>query len=345
MSEILTDLITPKELTGFTREALADYEQAKGTLLRFLPNTEVPDTRVTLRPGQSGLIPEAAYRAWNAEPEIRSVPGAKRVTVDLQPLGINIPVSEYDRLRARNNSDNEAQNLILKAATYVARSVSDALEQMRGQVLVNGKATITNLGVEADFGRDERLAPTVAKSWKDETVSVLDDLRAWWDLYSELNGEEPGAIVTSTEVARAIARTKDFRVPVVTGDAISASRERVNTVLLNEDMPFLTIYDRQTVSPTGEKRRVIPKDRVLFLPAPVDPNAAMETDLGGTFWGVSDCATDPDWDIAPEEQAGIVTAVLRESKKPGHPTEVVSDAIAVPILANANLALCAKVFL
>jgi hypothetical protein len=62
-----TDLITPAELTGYARESLASYEARKGTLARWLPNREVLDTVVRFVQGQSGLIPIAQFRAYDAE--------------------------------------------------------------------------------------------------------------------------------------------------------------------------------------------------------------------------------------------------------------------------------------
>jgi hypothetical protein len=44
----------------------------------------------------------ADFRAYDAEPGIGSLPGGKRVTIELPALGKQFPISEYNQLRTRN---------------------------------------------------------------------------------------------------------------------------------------------------------------------------------------------------------------------------------------------------
>lgn len=336
-----TELITPAKLTGYARESLNAYEEKKGTLAAFLPHRMVESDTVRFMRGQYGLIEEAKFRAFGAEPEIGAMKGYDRVTVSLPAIGQNVPVGEYERLRSRNSSDEAALDLILRATDTVVRSVADRLESMRGQVLVTGKASINqaNFKSEDDFGRSADMAPSTAKTWTDDAAKPLDDIRAWADKYAELNGELPGTIVASTRVMRLLGKSQAFQYTTVTGGTVSAGRQRIDDVLMGEGLPGITLFDRRTSS-----GRVIPDDVLLMLPAAVTFDDFEGTQLGATFWGVSDSALKPGWEIAESEQAGIVTGVFEDSK-PGAPTEVISDALALPVLANANLALCAKVVL
>ncbi|MFI5426061.1 hypothetical protein [Aeromicrobium sp. UC242_57] len=86
-----TDIIDPATLTGYVREALADIESRKGSLARYLPNREVPDISVRFVAGQAGLVAEASYRAYDAEPEVGKKPGGKRVVLETPRRGPEHP--------------------------------------------------------------------------------------------------------------------------------------------------------------------------------------------------------------------------------------------------------------
>ena len=75
---------------------------------------------------------------------------------------------------------------------------------------------------------------------------------------------------------------------------------------------------------------------MLLLPAEGD------SQLGGTFWGETLSAAEESYGIPVEDAPGLVAAVYRGDQPP-HIAEVLCDAIALPVLANANLSLSAKV--
>lgn len=99
-------------------------------------------------------------------------------------------------------------------------------------------------------------------------------------------------------------------------------------------LPALHIYDRKTSG-----GRVIPDDRIILLPEPSDPNGTSE--LGATFWGRrSRASIRRSVSSHPSSRGG--RGCLSEREAPMI-AEVISDAIALPILANADLSLVAKV--
>ena len=106
-------------------------------------------------------------------------------------------------------------------------------------------------------------------------------------------------------------------------------------------LPTIYAYDRR-VSIGGVSTKVLADDRLLLLPPPVDPNDWQGTELGATFWGQTLTSTEPEWGIEDAEQPGLVAGVYRH-KKPPMIAEVISDAVALPVLANANLSLTADV--
>jgi hypothetical protein len=342
-----TDVIDPATLTGYARESLATYEARKGTLAQFLPNREVPDITVRFVQGSTGLVPVAQWRAYDAEPEIGKAPEGKRVTLELPAVGQNVPVSEYAQLRNRAASDDAVLNAILNTADTVARAVSDSVEKLRGIVLTTGRATInpTNFGgkfqSDDDFGRAAGHTVTAASAWSSPTVDILADLQSWYDTYTDTNGEEPGAILTSTRVLRAIASNNQFKAVLAGGATRPASITDVSNTLVAEGLPPVIVYNRR-VNVSGTTGKVIPDDRLLMLPAPVETTDWQGTQLGATFWGQTLTSEDPAWEIADTEQPGLVVGTYRGDKPPMI-AEVISDAIALPVLGNANLSFAADV--
>lgn len=338
-----TDVIDPETLTGYARASMAEYEARKGSLARWLPNRTVPDIVARFLSGSSGLVDAAGFRSYDAEPSLGATAGGKRVTLELPALGLNIPVSEYNQLRALNANQSEAQILssIQSATDAVVKAVADAMERLRGTVLVTGKATIPGFS-DDDFGRKGAFTSVApAALWSIAGSDALTDLNTWVDAYRDENGEEPGAIVTSSNVIRALASLNQFRNQLAGGATRPASKSDVNDTLVANDLPPIYTYDRR-VSVNGSATRVIPSSTVLLLPSAVELDAWQDTALGGTFWGRTLTSTEPDWGISEEDQPGIVAGVYR-AKKPPMIAEVIGDAIGMPVLANANLSFQATV--
>lgn len=340
-----TDLINPATLTGYARASLADYEARKGTLARWLPNREVADIIVRFVQGQTGLIDIARWRAYDAEPEIGRRKAGKRVTIELPALGMNIPVSEYEQLRLRGGDINDQSALatVQNATDVVVRSVSDAIERLRGIVLATGKATISqdNFVSEDDFARPTTHQLTAGTLWTLAATSRLTYLQTITDVYRDTTGEDPGAILVSTRIMRALAAGDEFLTQLVNGAGRPATDQQVRDTISGAGLPPLYVYDRR-VSVNGTASKVLPDDTLLLLPPPVETDDWQGTDLGATFWGRTLTSTDSEFGIEDSEQPGLVAGVYR-NEKPPMGIEVISDAIALPVLANADRSLAAKV--
>lgn len=331
-----TDIIDPATLTGYARAALADLEAARGSLARYLPNREVPNISVRFVQGGSGFVTEANFRAYDAEPEVGKRPPAKRVTLELPAIGQDIPISEYEQLIARGASDEAMLTEILSTTRTVVRAVSDRIERLRGSVLNTGAATIAP-GVSDDFGRAAGHNVTAPELWTDPDADRLGFLETIADLYRATNGVEAGSILLPTPVLRALASGNQFATQLLNGSSRPATIADVNGVLAGAGLPQVDRYDRRTSSGA-----VLDQDRLLLLPAPVEVNDFDGTELGATFWGQTLTSSLPGFELADDEQPGIVVGTYRNEKPPVI-AEVVSDAIALPVLANANLSLSAKV--
>ncbi len=338
-----TDIIDPATLTGYARASLADYEARRGTLARWLPNREVPSIDVRFVAGSSGLVEIAEFRAYDAEPTIGAAPSGKRVTIELPALGRDFPVSEYNQLRANgaSPSDESVLGTIQRTTDVAVRSVADSLERLRGTVLTTGKATVAGF-MDDDFGRAVGHTVTAGTPWSTAGADALADLTSWSDTYRDANGEEAGAILMSTRVLRAMAALNQFRTQLASGSTRPATTSDVQATVAANGLPPIYLYDRRVLV-GGVSTKVVPDDRVLLLPAPVDDTSDWQgTQLGATFWGRTLTSTDAGWDIPDSDQPGLVAGVYR-GEKPPMIAEVISDAIALPVLANANLSFAADV--
>ena len=334
-----TDLITPAELTGYARQALNDYEARRGTLAQFLPNREVSDIEVKFVAGGAGLVEEARYRAFDAEPEIGRARKRKRVTIELPALSQQGLISERDQLRLRNASDDVRRGILLDATEDAVKAIADRSERQRGTVLVSGKATIAqdNYDDEADYGRDSSMSVTAAKLWSAADAVPIDDVSTWVDLYQTTNGDAPGALLASTRVMRRLASSPAFATVLAGGGTRPASLEEVKAVLATYGIPDVVVYDRRTSG-----GRVVPDDRILLLPEPVATDDAQGTELGATFWGQTLSASESGYGLAESEQPGVVAGAYRNEGVP-HIAHTFVDSISLPVLGNANLAFVAKV--
>ncbi len=335
MAKLWTDLVSPADLTGFSRAAVEDVERAKGSLAAFLPNTSVPDVVVRTVVSVDGTGSLAQYRAFDAETPIGSGGTASRKVFELLPLGLKERVGEYDQLRLRGNEGNE---LVLggvdKAAMRVANAVVDRLEIARGQVIDTGALSINENGVvqTVAFGRPAGNTVTAATLWSG-AAKPLDDLIAWCDVYALGNqGAQPGTIVTSRRVVAALQRNADIRGLVATtgGTPGIVSIDALNAVLAAYGIPPIMVYDRKV-----RGNAVLPDNKVYLLPS------AGASDLGATFYGQTLEAGEPEYGIPAADQPGLVVGAWK-TRDPIS-AWVHANAIAMPILVNPVASMVATV--
>lgn len=335
-----TEYITPTELTGYARAALADLTANQFTLSRWLPNRQIDDLMYRFTRGGDGLTEAATYRAYDTESPIGKRPGISRVTGELPPISRKIRLGEYDRLRQRR-ADNAIRDAILADATRMVRAVAARFEMARGEALYTGKLSLNENGVIAtvDFGRNAGHTVAPGTLWSNTTTATpVADLLSWQQTYTDDNGSEPGVILTSTRIVGYLLRNSDIRgLLAANGTTPSiATRTGLNAILNAYGLPPIETYDAK-VTVNGVATRVIPDDRVLFLPAP-GPN----TDLGATLLGTTAESMEPDYGLDNEaDQPGIVAGAYSTKDPVAVWTKAAS--IGLPVLANPDLSFCADV--
>lgn len=340
-----TDYVTPVELTGYVRAALADMQVNQFSLARFLPNSPIDDLMYRFTRGGEGLTEAATFRAYDAESSIGSRPGVTRVSGELPPISRKIRLGEYDRLRQRRNSDTAIRNAILDDAVRMVRAVAARLELARGEALYRGQLQINENGVQAtvDFGRAGGHTVAPGTVWSTvATATPLVDLLAWQQTYVDTNGQPPEVMLTSTRVANYMLQSQQIR-ELLAANGVTpalASRDGMNSILSAYGLPPIEVYDAR-VSVGGAAQRVIPDDRLIMLPAPGDPNDPQGTDLGATLMGTTAESLEPNYGIDGADQPGVVSGAYTTND----PVAVWTKAagIGLPVLVNPNLTLAADV--
>lgn len=324
-----TDIYSPAELTGYVR---AEAELQDNGLARYLPNTTVADIAVEVLLGESGLVPEARYRSYDAEPEFIPGGGESGIMLKLPAVSAQEAISEYRQLRLRGVSDETLRAAIEKTMRRVVRSIIDRTERTRGVVLATGKATATqsNFRLADDFGRDASLTATAAALWSSSTADRVGHLEAFHDVYRSLAGEDAGRLVMDQAAFNALRAGDQFKVSLNNGATRPASNDDVQAIATASGLPEIEVYTRRT-----SKGAILPSGTILFLPAPVDPNDPESTDLGATVWGQTLSSTEEGYEIAEEDAPGVVVAAHKGESVP-HIASVVGDSINLPMLMNGN---------
>lgn len=340
MAELWTELIDPVELTGFARDFMEEFELQNGTLARYLPNREVEDIFVEVTVGDSGLVPEANYRAYDAEPDPGAEPGGESIMLKLPAISQVIPVSEYTQLRSRNASDSTIRNHIVQTMRRVVRAIADRAERTRGVVIATGKATVNQrrFGFDDDFGRSAEMSVTVVGGlWTDAATDRLEQLHDAVEAYTVHNGRPPGSILMTRTVFGLLGQGNQFRVQLNNGASRPMAADDLRGLLVADDLPPIDLYSRRTASGV-----ILPADSFWLMPEPVDPNDEDGSPYGATTWGRTLTSTLPDWGIGEAEQPGIVVGVSRNNGIPAI-AKVEGDSISLPTAANADLAMRNKV--
>lgn len=338
--DMYTEFVTPAELTGYAREALADRPVNALQLSAWLPHRQVNDLVYRWTRGGGGLNEAAMFRAYDAEPKFGRRAGISRMTGELPPIGQQYLLGEYDSLRLRN-AGQEIRDLLLSDAARIARAIDTRFEFARGQALVEGKVTLAEDGVQAevDFGRSAAHSVAPAVVWSDLTnAKPLSDLQTWRDVYVDTNGQTPGVMQLSTKAISYMLRNAEVRshlLPV--GSTISQVKfSDLNALLVDFDLPAATRYDARAIDAGGVSRRIIADDRLLFLPP-------AGTQLGATLWGTTLEAQEADYGIAAGDHPGMVVGAFKQKTTPIR-VFTIGAAIGIPLLGDPDLSLVADLF-
>lgn len=332
------DAVDAATLSGRARAEQEIFEAESGSLARFLPSAYVDDIAVEFEPGANGLVAEALYRAYDAEPEFADSEPEASVMIKLPAVSQKSVISEYAQLRLRG-TDGAIEAAINKHMRRAVRAVGNTAERQRANVLVTGKAVSTqrNFKMSDDFGRDPALTATAATLWTLPATNRLDSLKAFSDVYATKAGADAGAIVMDRDAWAAFVAGNQFQVALANGASRPSSEDEVRSFAVAAGLPPIEVNKRRT-----SRGPVLPSGTVLFLPAPVDPTDVEGAELGATFWGSPLSSLQDEYEIPDEERPGIIAIAEKNDSVP-HIAQVTADSIQLPVLANANLSGALKV--
>lgn len=332
-----TRYIEPQELTGYVRAALADLPQNRFALATYLPDNLVDDIEYRVKTGGGGLATVAVYRAFDTESPIGARRGIEDLRGALPPISEKIPLGEHDRLTMRRLDDRIKQQ-ILDDGVRQATNILARAEVGRGELLADGKVTISENGVDlvVDFGRRGSHSPTAAKLWSAADSTPIDDLLAWVATYRQTNGVRPGGMLISDTLEALLMRHPQVRsmtqAPGVSSQIVTV--DVLQSLLRSLRIPQYTVYEAQVAGPNQTALDIIDPTKVVFLP----PEGHK---IGETTWGITAEALEPKYGIDETHAPGIVVGSYVESDPLVRWTK--ASAIMLPIAPNIDLTLGAKV--
>lgn len=338
-----TDIVDPVEATAEARVELAEYERSRGSLTRYLPNIFTEGDSVEVFESDSGLVPEASFRAWNAPPEIGSPEGLASSLVKLVAISRNEPIDEKTQRALRRLSDDRVRRSILSANRRNVWATSDALERIRGGLLQTGVVAVTqhNFKLNDDYQRAAALSADAGAGnyWTDTDVDRIGQVQSWVEIWKQYNpGATPGAVMFSDQSWAGYARGAQFATLLPGGAARPAAQSEVQATSSTYGFPEFELYNRNTASGP-----VLDPKYVFILPAPAAEGSEEPTRLGATYYGETLTADAEGFeDVSEGDPRGIVAGVYREDRIP-HTVEAMSDAVANAVAHNANAVMAIKV--
>jgi hypothetical protein len=346
MAIVFDGPVAPDAITTFVREV----PTTTGFVLdQLLPNRYFNDNEIDFEElTRTNRV--ARFRTYDGRLHVSERDTASTKKVKLPPLSTSLSKGEYERLqlefsRTGGTNNNALVQAIYNDAENLTREVLNRMELARGDVLTDFKFTMMGDagepgGLEADYGAPEGhlVAPSVL--WTDTTnATVLSDLVAWNDVYTNDRGSAAGAGWTSNRMSRLMQRNKEV-IDAVHGATAGRTRVTIgelNALLESEGLPAVRTYDAK-VDVDGVTTRIIPDDRFLLTPA--DP-----ADLGYTAWGISATALELVnsnlAELSFENAPGIVGVV--EKSGPPYREFTFVDAVGMPVIANPRALMVADV--
>lgn len=345
MAIVFDGPVTPDALTTFVREVPTPADQVLNTLLpdKYFNDNTIDFAELT-RTNRT-----ARFRAFDGRLHVSERDSNITKQVKLPPLSTSISMGELERLQlqfARTGGTNTAAivDAIYDDATNLTREIQARMEQARGDVLVDGKFTLAGEGgltMEADYGipANHLVAPGILWSTT-ASATIIANESAWIDTYVATNGFAPGGQVVSRRILNYMLQNTELRslAASLSGTPSLVTRPALDAALAAFSLPPIVLVYDTVVDVDGTSTRVIPDDRVLFVP----PNVS---DLGYTAWGVTATSLElvnaSVTDLSFSQAPGIVGVV--EKSGPPYREWTFVDAVGMPVLANPKLLMVADV--
>jgi len=207
-------------------------------------------------------------------------------------------------------------------------------------MLYTGKLMLNENGVVATVDTQRKASHTVAPAtlWTNRAAATpVEDEKAWIAVYRATNGIDPGLVLMSDARVTDLALNAQYRnfaaVSGITPAFLSTSQ--INQIRAAYGLPPIYRYDVK-IRVNGVQQRVIPEDRVVYLPPAGEP-------LGRTFFGTT--AEAIELQEARQIDAALAPGMVAVVDKTYDPVATWTKvaAIGLPIMMNPDLTLVADV--
>lgn len=345
MAIVFDGPVTPDAQTVFMRQVPTPNEFWLENLLpnRYFDRNTIDLAEIT-RTNRT-----ARFRAFDGRLHVSERDAGVTKQVKLPPLSTSLSKGELERLqeeftRAGGGDPAQVVNAIYNDSTNLTNEVLARMEQARGDVLTDGKFTLSGEGglfMEADYSVPANHLVAPGTLWTNTgSATIIANEAAWVDVYVATNGFAPGGQMVSRRVLNLMLQNTELRslAASLSGTPSLITRPSLDAALEAFSLPpIIHVYDT-VVDVDGTSTRTIPDDRVIFVP----PNI---NDLGYTAWGVTATALElvnsSAVDFSFSEASGIVGVV--EKIGPPYREFVFVDAVGMPVLQNARLLMVADV--
>lgn len=345
MAIVFDGPVTPDALTTFVREVPTPAQFVLNQVLpdRFFNKNTIDFSELT-RTNRT-----ARFRAYDARLHVSERDTTTSKQVKLPPLSSSLSTGELERLqlefaRLQGGDVSAIVDAIYDDATNLTREIQARMEQARGDVLTDGKFTLTGEGgltLEADYGVPAGHIVSAGTAWSTvATATPIANLTTWVNVYVATNGFRPGGMIISTAILNYLLQNAEIRslAASLSGTPSLVTRATVDAALAAFSLPPIVMVYDTNVDVDGVTTLVVPADRVIFLP----PNVS---DLGFTAWGVTatslELVNSNQVEFSFSEAPGIVGVV--EKSGPPYKEYAFVDAVGMPVLANPRLILIADV--
>lgn len=330
--------VSPDDLTVFTRNVPLQQNLVLNQVLpdRFLTDNKV-DIGTLTKTGRT-----ARFRVFDGPIHVARRDVYQTSQVALPPLSDSLHLGEYERLQiqfARTGGTNNAAlvNAIYDDATLLTGNVRRRMELARGDVLADGRFTLAGEGglyMEANYNVPASNFVTAPTLWSTTaTADIVNDLNTWVQAYLDLNGFLPGGMIVSRTTVQQMLMNQKLRDAhgSILGVSGLLTRQQVESTLDSYTLPPIRLVYDSSVDVDGVSTRVLPSNKVIFLPPEGQP-------LGYTAWGVSATALElvnsAQTDLSFEDAPGIVGVVEKDG--PPYRQHTFVDAVGMPVIENPN---------
>lgn len=345
MALIFDGPVTPDDATYFVRQVPTPSDHR---LAEVVPDRLVQEQTIRLA-NATRVNRTAQFRAFDGNIPRLERDSVETREVDLLPMSVQGSKGELERLQLERVRQQGGSSAAITQAIYDdleagVRAIRNRVEVARGQLLSTGKITLAENGVflTADYQvpADHFVAPTTPWTTVAD-ATVVTDLTAWVEKYTRDVGAPPSGMIISRRIAGLLQRNAEFAsyAHSVAGTPQIVSRSIVNNVLEDYNLPPISMVYDTVINVEGTDQRVIPEDKVIFLPPASSPWAYVA-------WGVTATALElvsaAQTDLSFSDAPGLTGVVIKTG--PPYQETTLVDSLLLPVLERPEALMVADVF-